>query len=424
MTERKDDNHCHDVILRGEHGALVPEKLRQRLVRRQCVAYVGAGFSMACGMPNWIGLLRDLVLSARQAECSGRTAEYRDAIDTCVRAIETGQLTMAASLLRKLLPPADMDEAVRQRFGNHVLAQAEDAKRKSMESRLRSLVRGPWSGIVTTNYDVLIERAIGEWVDREVVMVSEDNPRLGTVLASPPSAGFFFVKTHGSVSGGRVVLSTEEYDRTYLGTDRMTSFLSAMMLRYFVVFVGCSLEDEIVRMRRKLSVDFDGLIPSAYALLPDTEQNRVRSGWLREFAKIESILYPSLDTTHESVQQFLEQAAGCSDIATAENPTEDLTRSDLSKLPVPQRLEKIGSVNRDLLELIQSRPNHAIDHLDLVNLTRLDDANIKPPLFELSEEERVYRVLFLVSVSLVSETRVKGGAVRYVLPNDTIIALR
>jgi len=382
------------------------------------VAYVGAGFSMPCGMPAWFGLLKGLLDVARDAKCSGPVAESYGALETCERALDNSQLAMAASILRKLLSPADLDEAIRQRFGNHVLAQAGKLDRDTMEARMKHLVRGPWVGILTTNYDTLIEKALGRWVDREVVMVNEDNPRLGSVLASAPSAGLFFVKAHGSISGGRLVLSTEEYDRTYLGTSRMTSFLSALFLRYYVVFVGCSLEDEVIRIRRKLSLDFDGLIPVAYALLPDSEQNRTRLSWLREVAKIEPILYPESDRQHTSVEKFLAEASRCVDLATREKTKEEVTRTNLARVPVRDRLDRIGLVNVDLLQLIAGQPNVSLDHLDLVDMTRIIGAPMKSRLYEISPEERVYRALFLVSVRLLTEVQRKGTPVRYVLPED------
>jgi hypothetical protein len=402
-------------------GFLVPELLRRRLARRQCVAFVGAGFSMSCGMPNWEGLLKHLVQAARDA----RRAEGSDlsSLDVCSGAIAAKQFMMAASLVRKLLPPSDLDEAVRQCFGDHKLSQASESQQETTNARLKALVQGPWAGIVTTNYDTLIERALGQFTDREVVTVSEDNPRLGAILASSPAGGLFFVKTDGSISGGRVVLSTEEYDRTYLGSPRMNSFLSALCLRYHLVFIGCSLEDELVRIRRKLAVDFDGLIPTAYALLPHTSDNRGRADWLREVAKIDPILYTASDPEHRAVAEFLVEAAACADPATGRGTNEELTRTEFVKLAIPNRLDRVGTINRELLHMIRARPKHTIDHKDLVGVSLLGKVDVGPQLEILSPEERVYRVLFLVSVGLLSERRAAGGRVVYAMPREVVTAL-
>jgi hypothetical protein len=364
-----------------------------------------------------------LARTAKETDCGRIAAEAAVATQACERAIEGGQLAMAASLLRKILTPTDLDEAIHRQFGNHVLAQASPVREKSMRARLADLVRGPWAGIVTTNFDTLIEMAIGQQVDREVVMVHEDNPRLGHVLAAPPAAGFFFVKTHGSISGGRVVLSTEEYDRTYLASPRVNAFLSALFLRYFVIFVGCSLEDEVVRIRRKLAVDFEGLIPPAYALLPDNAYNRTRAGWLRDAAVVESILYPVQDDTHAAVDQFLAEAASCSDLATAGGLSGEITRTDLSRLDVVDRLQRIGTVNLELLRLLASLPARQLPHVSLVNLNRLEEAEIQPRLFEISAEERVYRMLFLVSVGLTEEQSTRDGGTVYRLSKAAADAL-
>lgn len=250
---------------------MVPELLRNRLARRQCVVYVGAGFSMACGMPGWLILLKRLLEYAKKADVDDTSENRKTLYLACENALENGEYIIAASIIRKLLSPGDLDECVQQQFGNHVLIRAEKSKQKQMYERLNLLVNSPWAGIVTTNYDMLIEFTLGK-LDREIKMSSGDDPRLGIILALPEYQTFF-VKLHGSLSGSSIVLSTEEYDRTYLATPKISIFLTTLMLRYHIIFIGCSLEDEIVRLRRKISFDFDKMIPMAYALLPYNEYN-------------------------------------------------------------------------------------------------------------------------------------------------------
>src|SRR5262249_14694609 len=131
---------------------IIPLQLRQRLVRRQCVAFVGAGFSMACGMPRWSDLLVNMFESARDSLPPGHPS-----LETCRTAIDHGNYTLAASILRECLAPADMDEAIRRNFGLHRLDQAEESSQKRMRDRMRQLAIAPWAGILTTNYDELIE---------------------------------------------------------------------------------------------------------------------------------------------------------------------------------------------------------------------------------------------------------------------------
>jgi len=405
---------------KSSHEKLMMEALRQRLRRRQCVAFIGAGFSMPCGMPNWSGLIERLLKDAADGLVVG---SRKDSLKACRQAVRERNFSMAASLLRKLMTPGDFDEAVRKQFGLHVLQQASLDIQRRMNARMKSLVGAPWAGVLTTNYDELIEHAIGRWSNNEVVKALGDDPRLGSILSGAPPAGMFFVKIHGSISGSRVVLSTDEYDRTYINTPQMISFLTALMLRYHPVFIGCSLEDEILRIRRKLNYDFFGQIPTAYALLPGNERNRHRTAWLREEAQIDSVFYPEDDKEHIAVDRFLKEAADCAD-HTDKQSLESITQNELLKAKPPERSKKIGQTNIQILELVSELPGHTIQHLDLLNPTRFsDDSDIGPTLSGLSPEERIYRALFLVSIGFLREEKGIDGAPRYVLTKDGLKAL-
>ena len=386
-------------------AALMPAQLRQRLIRRQCVAFVGAGFSMACGMPRWPDLLLNMLAGARDALSPGHPS-----LETCKTAIDRGNYTLAASILRECLAPADMDEAIRRNFGFHRLEQSGETDKKRMLNRMMHLACAPWAGIITTNYDELIEHGLNQWSRVERVSASGTDPRLGVILNSTPSSGLFFVKLHGSVSSSEIVLSTDEYDRAYIATPQVSSFLTGVMLRYHLVFVGCSLEDEIVRMRRDLTRRFRGILPSAYALLQETADNKARQSWLRNLAQIESMFYPQADRTHDSVDRFLREAAESSDpVTAAANPASGLSASTAAQTvqryraePPLKRLFMAGLENQRIVALASRMPDCALHHRDLVNPARTGTPE-GDLLSSLSPSELTYRALFLISVGLLDE---------------------
>lgn len=398
-------------------GNLLPETLATQLRKRQCVAFVGAGFSMACGMPDWKKLLYQILQDAY--ELFGRKD---DGLKTCQSAIEKTKYTMAADILRSRMNAGDFHESIRDKFSLRVFLQAPKIKRKQMDYRMEHLVRAPWAGIVTTNYDELIEHAFGRWTEDDVVRSTGEDSRLGYILSTAQPAQMFFAKIHGSISGSQIVLGTEGYDRTYVSKPQMTAFLTALMLRYHLVFIGCSLEDEILRLRRKLSQDFEAMIPSAYALLPDSEDNRQRASWLKDFTQIYALLYkPS--QTHSEVDRFLEECAQCADPQVDSRP-DSKTMDDLRKQKPIDRIKTIGGLNRSLLELIYNQPDHSIRHLDLVNLGNVEVDKIIPELIELSPSERIYRALFLTSIQLLAEKAKDDGAPRYTLTEPAINVIK
>ena len=396
-----------------------PKTILRRMQRRQVVAFVGAGFSMLCGMPGWGALLLGLLRDARDNAAGRQTLEL---LRACETAVDSGHHAMAASILRGVLSPGDFDEGVRGRFGLNVLHRAPAIIQERMLRRMRNLVSAPWAGIVTTNYDELIETALGRWTAGDTVQCAGDDPRLGTILASAPRGGLFFVKIHGSVSGSRIVLSTDEYDRMYIATPQVSSFLTALMLRYHLAFIGCSLEDEVLRLRRRLSSYFSGHIPTACALLPDDEANRLRSQWLREFAQVEALLYPA-NEDHTGVDNFLAQAAAQADMVSVRGLS-DGTQAELHRVSPRERLRRIGDVNQRLLEYVVSQPDETVCHSELLRLGVSWTPGVTSALSGLTADELVYRVLFLVSIGLLFEEPTEDGTSRYTLSNDGRIALR
>jgi hypothetical protein len=350
---------------------------------------------------------------ARQG-CTPRGGET-ESVMACEMAIDNGNLALAATILRELMSPSDMDDAVRRHFGLHIFFQANEARKKSMIDRMRSLVGTPWAGIITTNYDELIEYALDHYSEVERIFASGVEPRLGSILNATPAGGMFFVKLHGSVTGTQIVLSTEEYDRTYIGTPQVRSFLTALMLRYHLVFIGCSLEDEIVRLRRELRHQFGGMIPTAYALLPDTSSTQMRSAWLRNLAQIETIPYPQSDRTHVSVDYFLKQTATCADRPSAANGRPD-SLARFSKASVVERVHDVGYINQQILRLIGMQRERSLSHQELLNLQGHLDGEIRAALSDLSPEERIYRSFFLVSIGLLEERKSIDKRHKYIVP--------
>jgi hypothetical protein len=292
-----------------------------------------------------------------------------------------------------------------------------------MLGRLRNLVSGPWSGIITTNYDTLIEYGLGQYTRGNYLQTTANDDDFGAILCTEAGKQRFFVKLHGSVRGARYVLGTEEYDRTYLSDPRVVAFLTAAMLRYHLVFIGCSLEDEILRLRRRLCLAFGGHIPQAYALLPREPDNVARRDWLVDQAKIVPLLYSvteggSRDGMHFEVDGFLEEVrAGVDPAREADvQPAQARVSVELRQHPVGDRLEKIGSTNRDLLELVlASNKEGGITHTNLLSPESIEEVRCPPSLLNLSPNERIYRALFLSSVSLLESSASPTGEPRYCL---------
>jgi hypothetical protein len=377
--------------------------LKEHLEAGRCVAFVGAGFSMPCGMPNWSGLLHGMLEDARKDSFD---AENDLHFRSCEWFLNHNSLSMAASILREIVSEGEIRTSIHKRFSLSILEQSAPKIRARMKARMRNLVTAPWAGLITTNYDSLVEHALSTYGKEFSASYVAGEPSIGSLLASS-SQGTFLAKLHGSSEGGNIVLSTEEYDRAYLMKPQISGFLSAVMLKYHLVFIGCSLEDEICRIRRRLFGDYGHQLPLAYALLPMSEENAARRAWMRKWVGIESILYRA-DTLHSAVDRFLR-------LVGQTEPNIDVggvdSISELRRLKTSDRIERIGQVNRELIRMIRKRSRKEISHLDLVNPGKVDP--VDTVLGTMSPEERVYRMLYLVSVGLVRESQDNEGRRSY-----------
>jgi hypothetical protein len=366
-------------------------------------------------MPGWGGLLASLLEKAARGTI--HVSNPNSHIRNCREAIKQGEFQLAASLISRLLQPPEIKAEINEQFGIHRLRAANHAARTGMETRLKDFLSLPWQGILTTNYDKIIEYGLQNYATERAVESVDAGLQIGTLLCQPGSDRIFFAKIHGSTDVARVVLSTEEYGETYFRTPRMERFLNAIMLTSTLVFLGCSLEDEIVNLRRRLTSEFEGHIPLAYALMPTNDRNLRRLDWLRSSARIEVVLYD--DPTHAAFGRFLTHLRNETQRLAVDPAIGADTAARLTTLPIEERWEELGEINRELIRWIH-RLGGSVSHRQLLEIP---DADGKEPrrgsklVRDIAGTERIYRLFFLVSIGCLVE-RVDGRERAYVLDAD------
>lgn len=191
-----------------------PEALRKILARRP-VLWVGAGASIAAGHPSTGALVEAMI------------AEADDPIDPALgfeRAADAFVASQGAGALEDLL----------QR-----LLGASRRPADLHRSLARQAATGAFAALVTTNYDDLLERALGEAEARYVFQTLEDN-----AVVVDPEADVRLLKLHGSRDDWRnAVLSGEAYAAFGPRYPFLEEQLDVLLRRHPVLFVGCSLQD-------------------------------------------------------------------------------------------------------------------------------------------------------------------------------------
>ncbi len=400
-------------------GRIVSDELLQLIRARSCVAFVGAGIS-APVYPTWQNFLKSLCEKAND----------RGVKTDASRAALAANLPLAYSLLRSSLHEKKLDgeltQWVRDAFHVEVFQQAPKENRDRVEKRFENLLFAPWKGIVTTNWDPLLNLALEKQkrsMSARVYSARDDKAPLGSILHSDPTVsmgGPWAIYLHGEhktlnaegtdrqrCEGNDHVLSTEDFEDFY-ANPRIDGFVTALLLSSCLVFVGCSLDDAIVRRRRVLKNQMGSIAPD-WALLERTAANENRQGYLENVVGLKVVLYDNGDENHDNFDKALKELAECADDQRADDMHKDKGESMFARY-ARETAETLGrnildTTNLALLELVET--HRALPHGHIVAPARYG-VHLTPELRAISANERFYRIAFLHLIQLVTEAEENG----------------
>ena len=193
--------------------------------------------------------------------------------------------------------------------------------------------------VVTTNFDLLFEKAAEEMLDGE--------PAVYTAPALPIGSNFIgIVHIHGSLDReSDLVLTDQDFGRAYLTEGWARRFLVGLFRSYTVLFVGYSLNDTVMRyLARALP---PGGAPQRYALTDAIDPRK----W--DILGVEPIVYPkSYESDHSVLYNGINSLA-----EYAQRGTLDWRReiSEIAKAPPPLDTERADLINDALSDLIRAR---------------------------------------------------------------------
>jgi hypothetical protein len=266
-----------------------PQSLVQHLRQGRCVLFAGSGLSAWAGLPTWSALLRDLIAEMRAEQIA---LEDLDEMD---RLVDAGKLLEVA-------------EHCSTQLGNRytaVLSERLVVAPGEIPEPHEIIVRLPFSGVVTTNYDNLLERAYQKRTSTNLkAPTHEDGDVLGTLLFD---GSFFVLKAHGSLDRpATLVLTASDYRDILHSNPAFTAFFSSILMSKALLFVGYSLNDPDFRMLidRQLST-FQRFVPERYALIPGV--GAVESKVMWENLRIRVLTYTPQDGRHDEMVEFLRE---------------------------------------------------------------------------------------------------------------------
>ncbi|HEU4559145.1 MAG TPA: SIR2 family protein [Longimicrobium sp.] len=229
----------------------LPAELLRAVQQRKCILFVGSGLSSAAGYPTWSELADRLVKEARQIPYA--RVQGLDEIED-----QKDYFTLA-EFARATLGNGHFADVLKEMLAAPVHAPHPH----------RVIAHTDYRGIITTNYDKLLETVITQvrgWMPN--VFTSRGLEQMGSALFD---SNLFVYKMHGDVvEAGGIVISASDYDRMIIRSPHARSFLHAALLNHTLLFVGYSLRDpDFQLVLRELSPMYGDYLPRHYALIPN-----------------------------------------------------------------------------------------------------------------------------------------------------------
>lgn len=270
----------------------VPAPLLEAYAEGKCGIFIGAGLSMGAGLPNWFQLLRLLI---DRGEDAGMMTKAK--ADDCRQlADDSSKYLMLAEELREVLG-TDFKTAIEEIFGNSDLEPTET------HCQLPVLKKNRF--IITTNYDMLIERAFASAMQfRQGYKYYEAHALLRDLY----QRRFFLLKAHGDAqtAAEEIVLTDKDYRRLLYSEPGYQSALQSIFTMYSVIFLGSSLQDPELRLLLTyVNAAFpQGGIPHYALMTTDDAGETERRRWGKDYNM--KIVPISSDENFRDINLFLE----------------------------------------------------------------------------------------------------------------------
>ena len=280
----------------------IPKQLSEAIASGNCVLFAGAGISrgrivtetgvIEQYLPTWGKLLN--VLADETLKLGYITKSQYSQLR---KAVKNEKYLLVAEIIRKKVGEREFDRILDSIFRSPKLQPTE---------RHKIISEIPFSAIITTNYDKLIESAYVLTQRYFPPTYTFDNS--SDVISSIANNRFFILKAHGDIDRKEtVVLSEQDYRDIVYRQPGYRAALNAIFITKTVFFIGTSLVDPDVKLiLESVSESFTGKGPLHFALLPEKETADMEVIHWRDFFGIQLLRYKATKG-HPEIDFFLEK---------------------------------------------------------------------------------------------------------------------
>ena len=295
-------------ISRANHDA--QKELAEVTATEGPLALVGAGLSVAAGLPTWPKLMTEM----HSRLPLDLNPEHREALE------REPDLLWRAQEYRNFMDEAPYLDFLRHRFGA--------ALTLTPENPAITLVKLPFRHFMTTNYDDVLVTAhrMAELPPPRTLNWSQtDDVRTFISSLRNSRAGRLLLYLHGHHSDpSSIILTDNDYTDRYVRTVGATRRLFAIFAIERVVFVGFSLNDpDLMALLRDVNATLQSKEPRHFAIMgldrpisESLERNRLRNRY-----GVQPVFYDNSSGNHEGLMDVLNNLThSCSERPSSAEP--------------------------------------------------------------------------------------------------------
>lgn len=226
----------------------IPDDIITEIMNRRCLFFIGAGMAIEAGLPSGKQLAEDLFNSLKKDGYS-RPDDFT--------------LPRLAQDFESMRSRKELEETIRKKIADAMRDAIRDSKNDSY--KLLSNLKPLPNDIITTNYDRLLENALGE---------SNYIPILNNRAISKHNLSITnLFKIHGDIDNLETSIITENDIRRFEEKyPNIWNEIKSLFQKRTVVFLGYSIEDKHIRnIYLKIRDQLGEHAPKAYAVSPDDE---------------------------------------------------------------------------------------------------------------------------------------------------------
>ncbi len=324
-------------------GPNLPDELLEERDNGNVIFLCGAGVSRPAGMPDFLGLARDVVEELGTPEDAPARTMLSRWDDESIPADARPSLDQIFNLLQQEYAAGEIDYLIAKRL--RTKPRTNITAHETILRLSKSIDGKPQ--IITTNFDLLFEKAAGRKLSAYVP------PALPDLASAQTLNGIVYL--HGRINsrirrgGGRqgFVVSSSDFGRAYLAEAWATRFIRDLLDQYIVVLLGYSANDPPVRyLLQGLHTRRHGNGKPLFAFDRGPEEE-VQQRW--RDSGVRALAYPATDDTHSALWNTLSAWAGRADDPPAwQQRVIDLARRGPRNLAPHERGQVASLVRTDV----------------------------------------------------------------------------